>query len=57
LSCEIGDRAARTNDPLATHNEIAEKIQFINSCKLVLLMAGFNVEMLRKAVPIDDSEA
>jgi hypothetical protein len=43
LASEIRDRASHLNDPLKNQSELASRIQFIRSCRLVMTTVGFEV--------------
>jgi hypothetical protein len=43
LAGEIRDCASRINDPLANQTELAQRIQFLNSCKFALVQVGFDI--------------
>jgi hypothetical protein len=53
--CRLRDIVSRINDAsLSTPDEIASRIQFINVCKLALVMVGFTVELQRAPTVIED---
>jgi hypothetical protein len=43
LAGEIRDCASRINDPLQNQSELAQRIQFLNSCKFALIQVGFEI--------------
>jgi hypothetical protein len=43
LADEIRDCASRINEPLRNQTELAQRIQFLNSCKFALIQVGFEI--------------
>jgi hypothetical protein len=60
LASEIRDRASHINDPLQNQSELAQRIKFIRSCKLVMTAVGFEVSAhswAGRIIDDDDGEA
>ena len=53
---DLRDLAERINDSPTSQRELAARLRLTESCRLVLVMVGFNVEMHRAPVIIADDE-
>jgi hypothetical protein len=56
LAYDLRDCASRTNDPLASPEAVAARVRLIMACRILLQATGFQVEMARKSLFIEDDE-
>ena len=56
LAYDLHDCASRINAPLASPEAVAARVRLIMACRILLQATGFQVEMVRKSLFIDDED-
>ena len=54
IAADVQDAAEHLNDPLSNVHEIKSLLRLVASCRLVLEVAGYDVDMHRRAIYIED---
>ena len=56
LAYDLHDCASRINDPVASPEAVAARVRLIMACRILLQATGFQVDMVRKPLVIEDDE-
>ena len=56
LAYDLRDCASSINDPVASPEAVAARVRLIMACRILLQATGFQVDMVRKPLFIDDED-
>ena len=56
LAYDLRDCASRINDPVASPEAVAARVRLIMACRSLLQATGFQIDMVRKPLVIEDDE-
>ena len=56
LAFDLRDCAQRINGPLASPEAVAARVRLLMACRILLQATGFQVEIVRKPLFIDDED-
>src|SRR6202521_1462510 len=56
LAYDLRDCASRVNDPVASPEAVAARVRLIMACRILLQATGFQVDMVRKPLFLDDED-